>query len=256
MNLAFDTKLAEGYTSKSQIIRVLSENWVEKNGYCPSCGHHLKSFDNNKPVADLFCCACSEEFELKSKKAKMSNIVNDGAYDSMIDRITHENNPNFFFLTYSKDLSVNNFLIIPKHFFTPDVIVKRKPLAKTAKRAGWVGCNIDLRNVPESGKVFFVKNREITEQNRVVEQFNQMMFLRQQSQESRGWLLDVLKCVDELPDKFTLKEVYHFTEPLAELHPNNHNVHAKIRQQLQLLRDKGLIEFIGRGVYRKLPSNC
>ncbi|MGN1131915.1 MAG: hypothetical protein ACI4RL_03340, partial [Ruminococcus sp.] len=31
-----------------------------------------------------------------------------------------------------------------------------------------------------------------------------------------------------------------------------HNVQAKIRQQLQLLRDKGFIEFTERGHYRKL----
>ncbi|EKC57958.1 Dam-replacing, partial [human gut metagenome] len=31
-----------------------------------------------------------------------------------------------------------------------------------------------------------------------------------------------------------------------------HNVEAKIRQQLQQLRDKGFIEFTTRGHYRKL----
>ena len=33
-------------------------------------------------------------------------------------------------------------------------------------------------------------------------------------------------------------------------HPANHNVKAKVRQQLQFLRDKGVIEFMGRGQYR------
>jgi len=40
---------------------------------------------------------------------------------------------------------------------------------------------------------------------------------------------------------------------LQAKHPENHNVKAKARsvQQLQFLRDKGVIEFLGRGHYRK-----
>lgn len=57
----------------------------------------------------------------------------------------------------------------------------------------------------------------------------------------------------KLPEKFTLTEVYQFTETLANLHPNNNNVQAKIHQQLQLLRDQGLIEFVSRrGNYLKM----
>ena len=32
---------------------------------------------------------------------------------------------------------------------------------------------------------------------------------------------------------------------------NNNNIEAKIRQQLQILRNKGIIEFLERGHYRK-----
>ena len=162
MNLYFDQRLAKNYRSKSQIIRVLSEAWVKENSYCTNCSaQSLAEFANNKPVADFYCENCNEQYELKSKKAKLSNIVNDGAYKMMIERINSDNNPSFFFLTYPKEHTVNNFLIIPKQFFTPNIIIKRKPLSVTAKRAGWVGCNIDLRQVPESGKVFLVKDQKI-----------------------------------------------------------------------------------------------
>ena len=145
MNLNFNQSLAKNYQSQSQIIRVLSENWVAKQSYCPNCNaESLAEFTNGKPVAEFYCIHCSEEYELKSKKAKLSNIINDGTYDTMIERINSDNNPNFFFLTYSQALSVNNFLIIPKQFFKPHMIIKRKPLSVTAKRAGWVGCNINL----------------------------------------------------------------------------------------------------------------
>ncbi len=252
MNLHFNQQLAKGYTSPSQIIRVLSEDWVARQGYCPKCSAQpLAEFANNQPVADFYCAICAEQYELKSKKATLSPIINDGAYATMIERINSQNNPSFFFLTYSPALTVNNFLIIPKHFFTPDIIIKRKPLSATARRAGWVGCNIDLRQVPDAGKVFLVKNQTIIPRDKVTQHFKQTLFLREQSIISRGWTLDVWQCIDRLESKFNLQQVYAFSEELQRKHPENHHVKDKIRQQLQVLRDKGIIEFLGRGQYQK-----
>ena len=252
MNLNFNKNLAANYKSPSQIIRVLSEDWVSNQSYCPNCsGEPLVEFTNNQPVADFYCAICNEEFELKSKKAKLSHIVNDGAYATMIERINSDNNPSFFFLTYSAELTVNNFLIIPKHFFKPDIIIKRKPLSATAKRAGWVGCNIDLRKVPESGKVFLVKDQRVIPRDNVTEQFQKTLFLRKQSTDSRGWTLDVWQCIDRLEDSFSLNQVYAFADLLKLKHPDNNHIKDKIRQQLQVLRDRGIIEFTGRGKYQK-----
>jgi len=134
MNLNFNKELAIGYNSNSQIARVLTESWVKINSYCPSCGEKpLSDFENNRPVADFYCIKCSEEFELKSKSGKFSSTITDGAYDSMLKRITSDTNPNFFFLTYN-NFEVDNFLIIPKQFFTPEIIIKRKPLSDTQKK--------------------------------------------------------------------------------------------------------------------------
>ena len=253
MNLHFNQSLAANYKSEPQKIRVLSEDWVANQSYCPSCdAEPLAEFTNNKPVADFYCANCNEQYELKSKQAKLSNIINDGAYDTMIERISSDNNPNFFFLTYSQEYSVNNFLIIPKHFFKPDMIIKRKPLSVTAKRAGWVGCNIDLRQVPESGKVFLVKNQQVIPRDNVTEQFQKTLFLREQSTTSRGWTLDVWQCIDRLEDSFSLNQVYAFADKLQRKHPENNHIKDKIRQQLQVLRDRGIIKFTGRGRYCKL----
>ena len=253
MDLNFNQQLASAYKSPSQIVRVLSEDWVAKQSYCPNCSAQpLAEFANNEPVADFYCANCKEQFELKSKKAKLSQIINDGAYETMLARINSDDNPSFFFLTYSPEFTVNNFLIIPKQFFKPEIIIKRKPLAATAKRAGWVGCNIDLRQVPESGKVYLVKNRTVIARDTVTQQFQKTLFLRQQSLDSRGWTLDVWQCIDRLDDKFTLKQVYAFADELQAKPPDNNHVKDKIRQQLQVLRDKGIIEFLGRGYYQKL----
>lgn len=68
-----------------------------------------------------------------------------------------------------------------------------------------------------------------------------------------GWELDIFNCLESIKNNvFSLSDVYAFEETLSELHPNNHNIKAKIRQQIQYLRDLGLIEFKERGVYRKL----
>lgn len=63
--------------------------------------------------------------------------------------------------------------------------------------------------------------------------------------------MDVLQCIDKLGDDFSLDDMYKFTEYLQRKHPDNNFVQPKIRQQLQLLRDKGFLEFISRGHYRK-----
>ncbi|WP_372474414.1 DpnI domain-containing protein [Capnocytophaga sp. ARDL2] len=254
MNLSFDTNLIQGYTSNSQIARVLTENWVLHNSYCPNCGENpLMEFENNRPVADFYCKKCNEEFELKSKRGKLTNSITDGAYSVMIERINSENNPNFFFLTYTKDWKVNDFLIIPKQFFTSEIIIKRPPLKDTARRAGWVGCNIDISKVSDAGKVFLVKNSQVINQKIVKDSFNKTLFLRQQSKASKGWILDIMTCVDSIKkDNFTLEEVYQFEEKLQLKYPNNHFIKDKIRQQLQILRDKGIIEFTGRGKYKKI----
>jgi len=68
-----------------------------------------------------------------------------------------------------------------------------------------------------------------------------------------GWRLDTFNVVSKISAKiFKLEQVYAYKQHLQKLHPENRYIKAKIRQQLQELRDLGLIEFLGRGVYRKL----
>ena len=128
MHLFLDKNLAANYQSPSQVARVLTESWLQQNIYCPSCGNEaIESFQNNQPVADFFCSQCHEEYELKSKQGtSIGNKVADGAYHTMLERIAAKNNPSFFFLCYRKtDLAVQHLIVIPKHFFTPNIIMPR-----------------------------------------------------------------------------------------------------------------------------------
>lgn len=64
-----------------------------------------------------------------------------------------------------------------------------------------------------------------------------------------GWLELVY---DALPKgEFTTSAAYEHEEEFSKRFPANTEIRAKVRQQLQLLRDMGLIEHLGRGRWRK-----
>ena len=137
IDFSLDSKLASKYKSNAQKICVMSESWVGKNLFCPSCGNpHLSNLPNNKPVADLRCEHCGEVYELKSKKGKFGNKITAGNYSAMIHRITSSDNPDLFLMEYTDDLQVNNIIFIPKFFLVPSMIEKRKPLSSAARRSG------------------------------------------------------------------------------------------------------------------------
>lgn len=254
MELTFDTELAADYTSASQKARVLTEQWVDNSIFCPNCGQmNIDKYPNNQPVADFHCLNCREEYELKSKHSAIGTKIVDGAYRTMIERLASSNNPNFFLLKYDLvDFTVTDFLVIPKHFFVPEIIEKRKPLALTARRAGWIGCNILLKNIPQTGKIFFVKDQQVEPKEKVLSEWKKTLFLREEKEVvAKGWLLDIMRSVEEIGKReFALDDLYAFENELQKLHPDNRHVRDKIRQQLQILRDKGYLDFTVRGRYQ------
>lgn len=254
MNMHFDESLVMNYKSKSQKIRIMSENWICSNMFCPCCGNsYVSNLKNNSPVADMQCDSCKEIFELKSKQGKIGKKINDGAYSTMIERITSITNPDLLVMQYSPDYFVTDLILIPKFFFTPQIIEKRKPLSLTAKRSGWTGCNILYSDIPIQGKIEIISNGIVKSSNEVVSNYQYIRKLNTQNINSRSWLIDVLNCINEIKNnEFCLNEVYKYTEILKQKHINNNNIEAKIRQQLQILRDRGFIEFLGRGYYKKL----
>lgn len=254
MNLQLNESLAENYKSPTQKIRVMSEHWLLNNVFCPCCGNeHLNELRNNLPVADVYCDACGEIFELKSKHNTIGTKIVDGAYRTMIERITGNMNPQLFIMQYSATLYVTDLTLIPKFFFTPMIIEKRKPLSATSKRAGWIGCNILYQKIPEQGKLLIIRDGKEFDVKDVLRRYNKMKTLQTDNLKIRSWTMDVLSCVNEISSEiFTLSDVYKFVDRLSKNHSDNRNVEAKIRQQLQFLRDKGFIEFISRGVYRKI----
>jgi len=209
---------------------------------------------------------------------------------------------------------VRDLLLIPSFMFSESAVIKRPPLTATARRAGWVGCNIALNRVPADARIFLVQtvassrrrtgvtpvsdlkkseygDRQdacptqtiIVSPEEVRAQFKRVKPLKDISVTQRGWTLDVLNVVRRLvsvsaplqrdesegraprdpnisdqmgrrgtppSDSFTTADVYAFERELEQLHPDNRNVRPKIRQQLQILRDTGLLIHIDRGEWR------
>jgi type II restriction enzyme len=252
MKLGFEESQTS-YLSGSQSARAWTERWVHDQVFCPSCGNSkINRFENNRPVADFFCASCNEEYELKSQKNKFGVKVVDGAFRAMCARLAASNNPNLLLLNYDlRQLSVRNFFVVPKHFFVREIIEERKPLSPTARRAGWIGCNILLSEIPPSGKIFIVRDGKPLSKKVVLAQWRRTLFLRDQGVETRGWLIEVMKCVEAIGRKeFQLEDIYAFEDRLSAIYPNNRHVKQKIRQQLQVLRDQGYLDFVSRGYYR------
>lgn len=256
MVLAFNTNIADTYKSKSQKARIVTETWMGENMYCPICGNPtIEHFNANKPVADFYCPHCNSEYELKSSERKnesFQRIIPNGTYDTLIERITSLINPHLFIMThYCK--TVNNLILIPNFFFVPDVIIKRPPLGDNARRHGWVGSNINIGLIPNFAKIPIIKNLEIIPKSKVLSQYFHLLNLQTKSLSARGWIMDTMKCIEKIPsDEFKLEDVYKFEGELKLKYPNNNYIKDKLRQQLQILRDKGIIEFVSRGCYKKL----
>lgn len=252
MKLGFE-EIQQSYISGAQSARAWTERWVHSWAYCPNCGNSkINAFPNNSPVADFFCSVCKDEYELKSQKRAFGSKVLDGSFRTKCKHLAASNNPNLFLLNYNlKQLSVTNFLVVPKHFFAREIIEQRKPLVPTARRAGWIGSNILLNKIPESGKIFIVRAGQPLPKDVVLAKWRSTLFLRDQGQEARGWLLEVMRCVEAIGKReFTINDVYAFEHRLRRLYPDNQNVKPKIRQQLQFLRDRGYLDFVAKGYYR------
>ena len=136
-------------------------------------------------------------------------------------------------MSYSLEkMRVENMFFVPGHFFVPDAVEKRKALSENARRAGWIGCNILLDKIPVQGRIAIVKDGIVLDRTDVLNQVKLAQMIKIENIADRGWLMDILHCVNAIAsDVFTLDEIYFF--------------------ELQQLRDRGIISFLGRGRYQK-----
>lgn len=117
----------------------------------------------------------------------------------MLEAIRNDATPNFYFMQYElATWSVRNLLLVPSFAFPTSAIIKRKPLAVTARRAGWVGCNIALDQIPADARIALVIDSKVTSEKAVRAQFRRVKPLAEIKATERGWTLDVLNAVRRL----------------------------------------------------------
>ena len=258
MILNLPAQVAKGYKSASQRARVLTEAWTLANMYCPVCTS--TNLDKTRPgteVVDFFCSRCDSQFQLKAMSRPIGRKIVDAAYDAMIRAILQDRLPHFLFLSYNNiRLMVTDLLLIPDFCLPKSAIERRKPLRTTARRAGWVGCNIVLDSVPPEGRIQVIHSGNVISKSAVRRNFHSVQPLADFSVKRRGWTLDVLTTLRSLNrPEFTIDDAYSFERILSRQHPDNRHIRPKIRQQLQILRDLGYLIFVRRGYYRWIKKD-
>ena len=260
MDLSLDPTLGLRYKSLPQKARVITESWGEANLFCPACpAESLNPLPPGTKVEDYRCGRCDARFQLKCKKGLFGPSVTNSAFRAKMEAVRDGRAPHYLFLSYANpEWVVTDLFAVPGYFFTPAVIQQRPPLHPNAHRSGWVGSKILLGALPMDARIPVVAQGKALPVEQVRGAWDRVAFLGDAVSAQGGWGADVLTCVRDLQhstgsDDFSLQDFYRaFEGRLAALHPGNRNVRPKIRQQLQVLRHNGLVEFRDRGAYRVL----
>lgn len=248
---------AEGLKSRAQIARRVTEQWGATELFCVACSSaRVHATTANTPAVDFVRPKCGAPYQLKAGKGATRSRVPDGAHSAMLKAIRSDATPHLVVMQYTPKWHVINLVLVPRFFLTETVIQARRPTLPKGRSAPWIGCDIMLRDIVEDGKIRLVTNALARSAADVRADFNRVRRLASVPPAVRGWTLDVLAAVRDLRQaRFTLSEVYAFEDRLSRLHPQNRNVRPKIRQQLQVLRDVGLIRFAGRGQYEIVEAH-
>lgn len=254
MDLLCDMSTASGYKNSTQIARVLSEGWLARNAYCLACdANSLDRTPPNTRCTDFVCKDCGHRYELKAFRRKPRKSLVDGAYSSLMERIAKGTAPTLFLLERDDSWGITTLTAIHSVFLTPLVIEARKPLSSNARRAGWVGCKIRIDLIGPDGEVQVVSAGQVRSAFEVRQQFRRFMPLSGVAPAERGWTTLTLSVIRSLSrQQFALRDLYKLEQRFSTYYPGNRNVRAKIRQQLQVLRDLGIVRFDGGGEYTVL----
>src|SRR5690606_22265590 len=104
-----------------------------------------------------------------------------------------------------------NYEVLPAFCVTPDHVQKRKPLSPNARRAGWVGCNILINEIPKSMRLSIIVNGNIMQKSVVLEKYSSLSILAKKSFTARSWVTEVLEIVETImPTNFALRDMYKY----------------------------------------------
>lgn len=257
LNFRADVQLGAGYKSAAQRTRVISEAWMAANGYCLACeSDTLTRTAHNTRAKDFVCPSCEHAYELKSACGGFGARIVDGAHDSMMRAISQGVGSTLLLLEYNKHWDILGLSAIHRALLMPTAIERRKPLSASARRAGWVGCNILLNQIPPEGRITLIQSQQPRPKELCRALFQRAGSLSSLSATQRSWTAAVLLRLHHLQKThFTLKDVYAQEAVFSELFPDNRHIREKLRQQLQVLRDAGYVHFLGNGSYSLIGTD-
>jgi HKD family nuclease len=111
----------------------------------------------------------------------------------------------------------------------------------------------DLCNSEKKQRIEYKKNHY---RRNLIKSFEEKTRTLQHPMPALNDLIGWAKLVFEyLPDKeFSTSQLYEHEQELSSIYPGNKNIKAKIRQQLQVLRDIGLIKHLGKSHWIKVQE--
>lgn len=244
------------YRNLRQEVRVRTQEWVQRNLYCPRCGGlSLESTREGTAFRDFACGRCEEPFELKSSQRRIDRRIPGGSLTQYREMLRMGQTPNLLLLTYDPVTArVRELVAINRLLISPLAIVPRsRPLDRPSPTPYYL-CTLDLSGVPESGKVPFVRGAHVRPKPFVLSSWNRFEFLRDDGDDDEtDWIRDVLSLIARIHSReFTLDDLYEHTESLSRLHPRNHHIREKIRQKLQVLVRHKVLRRAAPGVYESI----
>jgi type II restriction enzyme len=99
-----------------------------------------------------------------------------------------------------------------------------------------------MSSIPEIGKIFYVQDGVAKSKNEVLGKWNKTEFVKTTHDiESKGWMLDVLLCVEKIKkNEFSLDDVYNFEAYLKAKHP------FQWHERLEKRQSKALVGCVGK----------
>ena len=140
--------------TNKQLLGERGEILVIKKCPCPKCKSKksLKRLSANFKCADIVCDFCGYLAQVKSKNVKdinkLPNQILGAAWSVQKERM----DSGIYFPLYIVLVNEKKYSIyyLPVDYQDKEIFVKRKPLSKNAKRAGWQGFYYDLSKIDKN----------------------------------------------------------------------------------------------------------
>jgi type II restriction enzyme len=132
------------------VARLVLETWAEFNLFCLACeSDSLVRLGPNTPVADFECANYAARYQVKGKDGRFGSVIPGAGYGPMIAAVRAAVCPDYVLIEYDRRFATVVFgMAIRGSSITEDRVIARAPLKSTAKRAGWIGCNVRIDDLP------------------------------------------------------------------------------------------------------------